>query len=146
MSYFRTEKVISSLPATLEADTIYFVRTGAGYRQVVTDTTGSIAFEQNLPAATQAEVITGLIDDKAVTPATLFGSNVARTFFGSINLALGSNTLVHGLDLSDRDSAMVTTRVDNSAVYFDIDSVDENTITLTTALAVSNVKVTVIGF
>jgi hypothetical protein len=41
---------------------------------------------------------------------------------------------------------MVTTRVDNSAVYFDIDSVDENTITLTTALAVSNVKVTVIGF
>jgi hypothetical protein len=90
MSYFRTEKVISSLPAQLEADTIYFVRDGAGYRLVVSDTTGSITYEQNLPAATQAEVIAGTVDDKAVTPATLKGSNVSRILVTSASQLSGT--------------------------------------------------------
>jgi len=47
MAYFRTEKVIAGLPSTLAPDTLYFVRSGTGYKQYLTDTTGSIAYEQN---------------------------------------------------------------------------------------------------
>lgn len=44
------EKVVSSLPGTLAANTIYFVRTGAGFVMYLTDSTGSVAYTNNLPA------------------------------------------------------------------------------------------------
>lgn len=40
-------KVVSTLPGTLEADTIYMVRVGAGYVQYVTDSTGTVAYKSN---------------------------------------------------------------------------------------------------
>jgi hypothetical protein len=58
MSYLRTEKIVSSLPEVLTADTIYFVRTGVGYLMYVSDTTGTITYEQNVE--TNATIIAGL--------------------------------------------------------------------------------------
>jgi hypothetical protein len=40
-------KVISELPPVLEADAVYFVRTGEGFDMYVTDRTGSVAFRVN---------------------------------------------------------------------------------------------------
>jgi len=40
-------KVISELPANLEANAVYFVRTGEGFDMFVTDETGNIAFQMN---------------------------------------------------------------------------------------------------
>ena len=51
MSVVRFAKVVSSLPGTLVPDTVYFVRTGAGFDLRVTDGTGSIAHELNVPDA-----------------------------------------------------------------------------------------------
>lgn len=47
MSEFRAQKVISSLPAILQANTLYFVRTGDGFDLFCSDQTGSIAHKLN---------------------------------------------------------------------------------------------------
>lgn len=47
MSEFRTQKVVSSLPETLQANTLYFVRTGDGFDLFCSDQTGSIAHKLN---------------------------------------------------------------------------------------------------
>lgn len=47
MSEFKAHKVVSALPNPLDADTIYFVRTGAGFDIYVSDTTGNVAYTAN---------------------------------------------------------------------------------------------------
>ena len=42
MAQLRTHKFVASLPAELEADAIYYVRTGAGFDQYVTNHSGTI--------------------------------------------------------------------------------------------------------
>jgi hypothetical protein len=48
MSILKVEKVISAVPALLIPDTVYFVRTGAGFDLKVTDNTGATAHELNI--------------------------------------------------------------------------------------------------
>lgn len=50
MAVLKVGKVVGSLPGTLEADTIYAVRTGIGFSLFVSDATGSTAHPINLPA------------------------------------------------------------------------------------------------
>jgi hypothetical protein len=122
MSYFRTEKVISSLPEELVADTIYFVRDGAGYRLVVSDTTGSITYEQNLP------------------------ENSVRSFSKSVDLVVGETTFVHGLGLKDkRGFNHSVIDADDEAVFVGVKAVDTNTIIITSLVAQTDVYVTVMG-
>ena len=52
MSEFRAQKVVSSLPATLQANTLYFVRIGSGFDLYCSDQTGSIAHKINQPVIT----------------------------------------------------------------------------------------------
>jgi hypothetical protein len=47
MTTFKARKVLSSLPSTLEADTVYAVRVGAGFDLFITDSTGLIAHQIN---------------------------------------------------------------------------------------------------
>ena len=47
MATVRFEKVVSSLPDPLEANTIYLVRVGAGFDQYVSDSTGTVAHKLN---------------------------------------------------------------------------------------------------
>ncbi len=48
----RVAKVVSSLPSSLTADTIYFVRVGTGFDLVVTNHSGTIvAYPLNMPRA-----------------------------------------------------------------------------------------------
>ena len=51
MSKLRVEKVIGSIPGTLEPDCVYAVRAGAGYDLRVSDMTGSVAHKLNLDTA-----------------------------------------------------------------------------------------------
>lgn len=50
MAVLKVEKVVSALPGTLAANTIYCVRVGAGFDLYVTDTTGAIAYQVNQAA------------------------------------------------------------------------------------------------
>ena len=43
----RVEKIIGSLPSTLDENTLYFVRTGTGFSLYFTDATGMIAHNLN---------------------------------------------------------------------------------------------------
>lgn len=43
MATFKIEKVVSALPGTLVADTVYAVRTGSGFDLYITDSTGTVA-------------------------------------------------------------------------------------------------------
>jgi hypothetical protein len=47
MPVFRVEKVVANLPSTLQADTVYAVRAGAGFDLYITDATGSVAHQPN---------------------------------------------------------------------------------------------------
>lgn len=47
MSTFKIHKVVSALPGTLVADTIYAVRVGTGFDLYVTDSSATIAFKVN---------------------------------------------------------------------------------------------------
>lgn len=47
MATFKFAKVVSSLPGTLDADTIYAVRVGEGFDLYVSDSTGSAAHQVN---------------------------------------------------------------------------------------------------
>jgi len=47
MAIFRAEKVISTLPGSLEADTLYAVRVGDGFDLYISDSTGTVAHKVN---------------------------------------------------------------------------------------------------
>lgn len=49
MATFKIDKVLSALPETLVADTVYAVRVGVGFDLYIVDSTGSIAYKINAP-------------------------------------------------------------------------------------------------
>ncbi|SMO73935.1 hypothetical protein SAMN06265173_11241 [Thalassovita litoralis] len=59
MATLLAHKVVSSLPGTLVANTIYLVRTGAGFDLYVSDSTGSVAHRVNGLSVEGAATLTG---------------------------------------------------------------------------------------
>lgn len=80
MSVVRFAKVVSSLPGTLAPDTVYFVRTGAGFDLRVTDATGSIAHELNTDSGGAAE------DTFEIVSKNLRSENATLGYDGAGNL------------------------------------------------------------
>jgi hypothetical protein len=95
--------------------------------------------------ATQEEVDEGTVTNKAVTPVTLRGSSAARVKTDVIDIIIGETTFVHGLNLSNKNSYTVSAKVNSSSINLDVDSIDVNTIKLTSLVAQTNVSITVIG-
>lgn len=103
--------------------------------------------------ATQAEVNAGSDAVRAITPATLASWSTTKTF--AKTYYVGSQTLVadtpltitHSLALQNRNSFTINV-VDSthSQISVDVDSVDVNSLTITSAVGLSNVQVCVIGF
>lgn len=56
MGVIRFKKVIANLPAQLEPDTVYAVRTGAGFDLYISDATGSVAHALNLSSQSSGGV------------------------------------------------------------------------------------------
>lgn len=103
--------------------------------------------------ATSAQVIAGVDAENAVTSEGLKAfidvKKMPRVFFSS-SISLPANTpftLAHNLGLQHKDA--FTIRVADSTgsdVSVDVDSVDINSLTLTSSIAQNAVKVTVIGY
>jgi hypothetical protein len=72
-------------------------------------------------------------------------SGYARTFETVMDLVVGVNTLVHNMNFSSQDAFTNSVFVGGSAVQLDINSVDVNTITLTTLVAATDAQITLIG-
>ncbi len=79
MSNIRFAKVVSSLPAVLEPDTLYLVRVGAGFDLYVSDATGSVAYPVNafsrmpLVRRTEAPRAAGLMTGTSSSTTSLIG-------------------------------------------------------------------------
>lgn len=104
----------------------------------------------NVRLATQQEVLDGVQATEAVTPATLQGKLDAefyvRQFADTVSIAaLTPLTVTHNLNLVDRNSFTVNVMRGNSVISVDVDSVDENSITLTSLVPLTDVRVTVQG-
>lgn len=115
---------------------------------IATETEAGIA-----EIATQAEANAATADDKIITPAKLQGFVVARgfakTYFaGAVNTtALTPFTVSHNLGLQNKDSYVISVKDSaSSEIMVDVDSVDSNSLTITTNVSTTNLKVTVIGF
>lgn len=106
-----------------------------------------------LEIATQSETNTGTDDVRAVTPLKLATyattKAYAKTYYAA-SLTLVANTpltITHSLGLQNRNAcvAMVWDST-HSAISVDIDSVDTNSLTITSAVALSGAQICVIGF
>lgn len=68
MAKFRAEKVVAALPDPLEANTVYYVRTGDGFDIYVSDATGSVAHALNAPGGAGGfEIGQALLTAKGLT-------------------------------------------------------------------------------
>lgn len=57
MTEFIAQKVINALPAPLEPNAVYFVRSGTGFEMRVSDNTGGIAHTLNSPFLPSPDLI-----------------------------------------------------------------------------------------
>ena len=68
------------------------------------------------------------------------------THFATVNLVAGvSTTVTHNLGLSNKDAFTIRTAFGGSDISVDVDSVDTNSITLTSLVGLTDVSVMVIG-
>jgi hypothetical protein len=103
--------------------------------------------------ATTAEVITGSDTSRAVTAAgvaaKLSDYKAGKVYFITsasltANVAL---TVAHNLALQNRNAFIVNVMDSaHSAINVDVDSVDQNNLTLTSTVALTGVSITVVGF
>jgi hypothetical protein len=70
------QKVVSSLPATLDPNTIYLVRVGVGFDLYVSDSLGQIAHKSNSPQSDFAQTNTAAVDFIKNKPTTLAGYGI----------------------------------------------------------------------
>lgn len=105
----------------------------------------------NVTLASQSEVNAGS-GNKVVTSATLSGfvsnKKLAKTYFATVNIeALTPLQVTHNLALQNKDAfiARVAT-ADGSEISLDVDSVDVNSINLTSSVSLTGVRVFVVGF
>lgn len=138
--------------ATVEVgDVFFFTAADKAYVVQRNDLYATEGQSGNIRLATQAEVNAGVEATEAVTPATLQGKlddgKYTSAYFASVNLAAATPfTVTHNLGLQDRDAFTVNTMFGNSQISLDVDSVDSNSITLTSLVPLTGVKVTVVGY
>jgi hypothetical protein len=102
--------------------------------------------------ATQGETNTGTSDVVAVTPLKLATYNAAQGYakkFFQNAITLVANTpltVTHNLALSNKDAFVISVKDSvGSEVIVDVDSVGVNSLTIESAIAATNVTVTVVG-
>lgn len=103
--------------------------------------------------ATTSETNAGSDDTRAVTPSKLAGyaSNkaFAKTYFAS-SVSVTANTpftVTHNLALQNRNAFVINVmNSSHSAISVDVDSTDANNLTITSAVSLTGLSITVIGF
>lgn len=104
MATLRFTKVVASLPAQPDPDTLYLVRAGAGFDLYLSDATGSIAYPANAPAAPaqiaypKQSATPKIVGDIAGTALTTLALTAARQYF--IPLVVPRQVVLTGLRLS----------------------------------------------
>lgn len=131
-------------------DRVLFISATQAYVQQRNDVQATETVLGNVRLATAAEVLAGVNAETVVTPATLQekldDEFYVKQYTEVVDVpALTPLTVTHNLGLVDRDAFVINTMRGNSQVSFDIDSVDANSLTITSLLAITGVRVTVQG-
>lgn len=131
-------------------DRVLFTSATQAYVQQRNDVEATETVLGNIRLASSAEVVAGTDSTKAVTSATLQNKleqeAYVRQFASTVTLAAATPlTVTHNLGLVDKDSFTVNTMRNGSQISLDVDSVDANSITLTSLVALTDVRVTVQG-
>lgn len=131
-------------------DLVLFTSATEAYSIQRNDVYATDTIAGNVRLASQADVDGGTVADEAVTPLTLQekldGQFYVRQYSATVNIAaLTPLTVTHNLGLVDKDSFTINTMRAGTQISVDVDSVDANSITLTSLVALSNVRVTVQG-
>lgn len=106
----RNFKVVSSLPATLQPDSVYYVRVGTGFDIVITNKSGVIV-PYNLNNHTKSSA--GLYDVD-IDGTRYIGLGTPSTLSGSTTNESGEGTHTHELDIASNEDA--TNINDNSSL------------------------------
>lgn len=103
--------------------------------------------------ATNAETVTGSDTVRAVTPAgvaaKLADYKAAKVYFVSSATLVANTplTVAHNLSLQNRNAFTINVMDSaHTAISVDVDSVDQNNLTVTSAVGLSGVGITVIGY
>ncbi|MBD2115792.1 MULTISPECIES: hypothetical protein [Microcystis] len=133
MTEFRAQKVVSSLPVTLQANTLYFVRTGNGFDLYCSDQTGTIAHKLNdgdAPIQRESVLLRGAnTGSVAVTLPIFYTENI--TLLRVVN---AQNSLI-----GSSGSAVINVLFGSGASFTTIPGLGNRTITTTpTSFLVSN--------
>lgn len=141
--------------ALREGDLIIFADATTAYGIQRNIDSASETVEGKARIGTQAEVNAGTENGAVfVTPAALQGKLNSQAYVRQytaevdVDTASGSNfiaTVTHNLNLADRDAFTVNLMRGNSAVSLDVDSVDANSLTLTSLVELTDIRVTVQG-
>lgn len=105
----------------------------------------------NVELATAAETTAGTDTIRAVTPAGLAAAMTGNLYtrqHSQVLTTVDANTPVtvtHGLALVNRDAFVVNVMAGNAPISVEIDSLDANSITITSNVALTDVRVTVVG-
>lgn len=103
--------------------------------------------------ATQSETNTGTDDARAVTPLKL-ASWAGTKAFGKVYYVSPASvvadtplTITHNLNLQNRNAFVINVMdASHSQISVDVDSIDANSLSITSAVALTNPHVTIIGF
>jgi len=83
MANFKPHKIVSSLPEELEANSVYYVRVGAGFDIYTTNSSGTIvAYALNAPEVSESTVTTYSYTNGLITSMTevVDGTNRVTTY------------------------------------------------------------------
>ena len=97
--------------------------------------------------ATSAEVIAGTDTTRVITPAVLKAAKAVHQFGGLFNIVAGTPLVItHNLNLIHRNAFTINIiDANNSMISLDVDSIDANSLTVTSYIALSNVYITIQG-
>ena len=132
-------------------DVILFTSTSQAYVFQRNDIAATTDTAGNVELATTAETTAGTDTARAVTPAGLAAAmqtNLYTRQYSAVVATVNADeatTVSHGLALVDRDAFVVNVMLGNTQISVDVDSVDANSLTITSSVALSNVRVTVVG-
>ena len=106
----------------------------------ITTNTNAIGTLSSLATADKTNLVAAINEIHGALPKTYFNGNVTLTADSPV-------TINHALDLTNKDSYVITIADTNgSQVSVDIDSTDVDNLTITSSIALTGIKVAIIGF
>lgn len=131
-------------------DRVIFASSTQAYVQQRNDVGATTTETGNVRLATVGETTAGTTEGVAVTPKGIRNAQYTRQYTATVDVstAVGDGfkaDITHGLSLVDRNSFVINAMLGNSGVQLDVDSIDANSLTVSSLVSLTGVRVTIVG-